>query len=212
MAEAEKRTRWGVIAAVLAVPVALTVAGTVLIFSLPSHGYEAGEALLRFRAPNGCPGPFVDRVEFNYPASLTPDSCDHALTASADIALHHGDAAQRPAEHVLIFEHHGAASEEMLDSQIDALRRDLGVAEWAMISHETYGARGADLSRRDLACRFAQDGPIAAGDWVLRAVLVPRPHGEGGAILVGLRMQDEDGNALAELSRDLAPMIESLRF
>lgn len=217
MSGTERRAR-GVVIAVLAVPLALTVVGAVLVFLLPFDGYEPGEELSAYRHTAPCSPPVVEGApavfELRHAASLSVRQCagltDDGARAYAWLERAEGDAGAEV--HVGALPWRGGSADAALERTVHELTEALGADAPELISTEAYAARGRELGRRDLSLRAVSD-TLTAGRWLARVIAVPRPTGEGGVVLVALTPAGERASeGLPALSRVVAPIVESVRF
>ncbi len=207
MTESQAGRRWGIWIAVLAVPVLLTIGGAVLIFALPSHGYEASAPTASYVQDADCRAKNAELAlrgfRLERPASMHGTSCLEQDPARSYVEFRPSTSDAGSSAIVSVLPAPRVEDDAAdFDARVVA-HLDSGEAATVELSRAPYPARGAELPRRDLQL----------GEWVVHAVLLPLPHGEGGVILRGQAPIGESARqALRELSRTMAPMIESLRF
>ena len=219
MAEEKKRTGRSMLVLVLAVPVVLTIAGAVLVFVLPFHGYEPGEALTTHVQTADCrarnPALSLRLFQLERPVSMNARTCLEAPDALDYVTFEARDPDGGLRARIAVLPGPEQVDEQALDDLLarDAARRHAG-SEPTVLTRAPYPARGTRLLRRDLTLHLNQPSPeLGAGDWVMHVVVVPRPHGGGSVVLHGeAKVQGDAQSTLLALNRRMAPMIESLRF
>ncbi|NOY93335.1 MAG: hypothetical protein GXP55_19290 [Deltaproteobacteria bacterium] len=204
MAEDEPRTGWGIWIAVLAVPVLLTIGGAVLIFVLPSRGYEPSPPTTSYLQDADCRSANAELAlrgfRLERPTSMIAHGCLEQEPAWSYVEFQ--SSGDDTALRVAVLPAPGVEDTTDFDARVLAhIASDAATPR--ELSRAAYPARGSELPRRDLQL----------GEWVVHAVLLPRPHGEGGVILRGQARVGESPTAtLRALSQVMAPIVESLRF